>query len=95
MAIERVVDTSAHEEDPEEQKIEISLRPTTFSEYIGQELYIILADEEVEAWSHAFFDEVVTYYETAPDYANLSDTVIDGGPGAEIQIPWQLAENLK
>ena len=65
------------------------------SEYIGQELYIILADEEVEAWSHAFFDEVVTYYETAPDYANLSDTVIDGGPGAEIQIPWQLAENLK
>ncbi|MBQ2659884.1 Holliday junction branch migration DNA helicase RuvB [Candidatus Saccharibacteria bacterium] len=37
MAIERVVDTSAHEEDPEEQKIEISLRPTTFSEYIGQE----------------------------------------------------------
>ena len=23
------------------------------------------------------------------------DTVIDGGPGAEIQIPWQLAVNLK
>ncbi len=65
------------------------------SEYIGQEMYIVLCDEEVEGWSHAFFDEVVTYYEEAPDYANLSDTVIDGGPGSEIQIPWQLAENKK
>lgn len=37
MGINRVVDTSTHEEDVEEQKIEISLRPTTFSEYIGQE----------------------------------------------------------
>lgn len=37
MGIERVVDTSSHEEDSEEQKIEISLRPLTFSEYIGQE----------------------------------------------------------
>lgn len=37
MAIERVVDTSSHEEDSEEQKIEISLRPLTFAEYIGQE----------------------------------------------------------
>ena len=65
------------------------------SEYIGEELYIVLADEDVAGWSHGFFDEVVTYYEEAPDYANLSDTVIDGGPGEEIQIPWQLAENLK
>lgn len=37
MSIERVVDTSSHEEDSEEQKIEISLRPLTFAEYIGQE----------------------------------------------------------
>lgn len=65
------------------------------SAYLGQELYIVLADEQADGWAHAFFDEVVTNYETAPDYANLSDTVIDGGPGAEIQIPWQLAENLK
>ena len=65
------------------------------SAYIGEELYIVLADEAVEGWSHAFFDEVVCFYETAPDYANLSDTVIDGGPGAEIQIPWQLAVNQK
>lgn len=37
MAIERIVDTSAHDEDSEEQRIEVSLRPQSFSDYIGQE----------------------------------------------------------
>jgi len=41
MAIERstkrVVDIKTHDEDPEEQVLEKSLRPTTFAEYIGQE----------------------------------------------------------
>jgi Holliday junction DNA helicase RuvB len=37
MAIERIVDTSDHEEDTEEKVIEISLRPGSFSEYVGQE----------------------------------------------------------
>ena len=37
MAIERIVDTSTHDEDNEEQVIEISLRPQTFAEYVGQE----------------------------------------------------------
>lgn len=37
MAIERIVDTSIHEEDSDEQVIEISLRPQTFAEYVGQE----------------------------------------------------------
>ncbi len=64
------------------------------SAYIGEELYIVLADEAVDGWAQAFFDEVVTFYEEAPDYENEADTVIDGGPGSEIQIPWQLAENL-
>ena len=36
MAIERVIDTSLHEEDNEERVVEFSLRPTTFDEYIGQ-----------------------------------------------------------
>ncbi len=70
------------------------------SDHIGEELYLVLADEVIEGgWAHAFFDEVVTFYEEAPDYANLSDTVIDGAAGEdpheEIQIPWQLATNLK
>ncbi len=36
MAIERVTDTSLHEDDTEEKAVEFSLRPTTFDEYIGQ-----------------------------------------------------------
>lgn len=66
------------------------------SAYIGQELYIVLCDETIEGgWAHGFFDEVVTYYETAPDYANLYDTVAQSVTGEEVQFPWQLAENLK
>lgn len=37
MAIERVIDTVVHDEDAEEQIIEVTLRPQTFDEYIGQE----------------------------------------------------------
>ena len=66
------------------------------SAYIGQEMYIVLCDEVIEGgWAHAFFDEVVTYYETAPDYANLSDKVNQSVTGEEVFIPWQLAVNLK
>lgn len=37
MAIERIVDTSMHTDDTEEQVIEVSLRPQSFAEYIGQD----------------------------------------------------------
>ena len=37
MGIERVIDTGVHEDDREEERIEKSLRPTSFAEYIGQE----------------------------------------------------------
>lgn len=37
MAIERIVDTSAHEDDASEQVVEVTLRPQTFDEYVGQE----------------------------------------------------------
>lgn len=37
MAIERIVDTGLHDEDTDEQVIEVTLRPQNFSEYIGQE----------------------------------------------------------
>lgn len=61
--------------------------------YVGREMYIVLADEQADGWAHAFFDEVVTYYETAPDYENNTDEVLDGGTAAPVNIPWQLAEN--
>lgn len=37
MAIERLVDTSSFDEDQEEQLIEVTLRPKTFEEYVGQD----------------------------------------------------------
>ena len=37
MAIERIVDIGVHDESDDEQVIEVSLRPHTFSEYVGQE----------------------------------------------------------
>lgn len=37
MAIERVIDSVSHQDDTEEQVIEVSLRPTSFQEYVGQE----------------------------------------------------------
>jgi len=37
MAVERIVDTSVHDDDSDEQQIEVTLRPQNFSEYIGQE----------------------------------------------------------
>ena len=37
MAIERIIDASAHNEDADEQQIEVTLRPKSFDEYIGQD----------------------------------------------------------
>ncbi len=67
------------------------------SAYIGEELYVELCDVAVDGWAFAFFDDVITYYENAPEWSNLSDTVTDGHKGdetaKEVQIPWVLAEN--
>lgn len=37
MAIERIIDTSLHADDAAEEIIEVSLRPTSFADYTGQE----------------------------------------------------------
>ena len=37
MAIERIIDASVHNEDADEQRIEVTLRPKSFDEYIGQD----------------------------------------------------------
>lgn len=37
MAIDRIVDTSQHDDDSEEQRIEVTLRPQNFQDYVGQE----------------------------------------------------------
>lgn len=66
------------------------------SEYLGKEMYIVLCDEVIDGgWAHAFFDEVVTFYEEAPAYETMVDTVKDGGTTDTTDIPWQLAVNQK
>lgn len=37
MAIERIIDTSVHDDDADEQIIEVTLRPRTFADYVGQD----------------------------------------------------------
>jgi Holliday junction DNA helicase RuvB len=37
MAIQRIIDTSLHDDEPEEEVIELTLRPTSFADYTGQE----------------------------------------------------------
>ena len=37
MAIERIIDTSLHDEDADEEIIEVTLRPNDFSQYVGQD----------------------------------------------------------
>lgn len=65
------------------------------SAHLGEDLYIVLQDEEAEGgWTAAFFDEVVTRYDTPPNVAKMADKVADGGTRASITIPWRMAENL-
>lgn len=57
-------------------------------------LYVELWDEGAGAWAVAFFDEVITYYETAPDYTNMYDVVAQSVTGEEVHLPWTLAVNV-
>ena len=78
---------------------------TTFaadlSDYLGERLYIELHDVSASGWAVAFFDDIITYYETAPDVASLSDTVqfykkVDNVQQEEptsYNIPWVIAAN--
>ena len=65
------------------------------SDYIGEELYLELWDEESPgSWAVAFFDEVVTLYDEIPDYKTMSDTVKDGNSTEMVEIPWQRVLNV-
>lgn len=75
---------------------------TTFvadlSGYLGQELYIELCDEGTNNWGLAFFDEIITYYESAPEVATGYDTITlsssTSSTGAkQYNIAWETAVN--
>ncbi len=69
------------------------------SELIGEELYLELHDTgNNDTWSHAFFDDVVTYYENVPDIENGYDTVTapvgreeEEIIYGEVQLKWRIA----
>ena len=68
------------------------------SGHIGEELYLELHDTGSGAWANAFFDEVITYYGTAPDIENGFDTVTapvgreeEEIIYGEVQLKWRIA----
>ena len=64
-------------------------------EYIGEELYLELWDEESPgSWAVAFFDEVVTLYDEIPDYKTNFDLVKDGNSSEMVEIQWQRTLNV-
>ncbi len=71
------------------------------SDHLNQTLRIELCDEEVAGgWAHAFFDEVITYYEAGTQTTTLlqkKDTVKNGHTAGEtaedVDIPWIEATN--
>ncbi len=69
------------------------------SAYLGQTLYIEICDEPGENWGVVFFDDIVTYYETAPvlsecyDVVQLNATTSSTGAPQEYHMPWETAVN--
>ncbi len=65
------------------------------SEYIGEELYLELWDEESPgSWAVAFFDEIITLYDEIPDYKTMFDMVKDGNSTEMVPIQWQRTLNV-
>lgn len=66
-------------------------------EYVDNKLYIELHDVgNPNGWGVAFFDDIVTYYETAPVVADSYDDVTiycENEAGETYQMPWVAAEN--
>ena len=66
------------------------------SSHIGETMYIEIADTAVNGWAVAFFDDVVTHYDSWVDYATRKDTVTEvnamgGGESRQTDIPWREA----
>jgi hypothetical protein len=65
------------------------------SEYVGEELYIIIGDDsEVSGWAVAFIDTIQTYYDLTPSLT--FDLVNDSGDKNEefVELPHIIAVNL-
>lgn len=68
------------------------------SDHLGENLYIELVDEVITGgWAVAFFDDIITYYETKVDVSTKYDVVSqvesEGSPAVTTNIPWVNAIN--
>ncbi len=69
------------------------------SAHMGESLYIELCDTGENNWGLAFFDEIITYYETAPDLGTACDVVrlthkTSSQGACDYRIPWVEAVNV-
>ena len=73
------------------------------SDYLGETLYVEICDVALgdgENWGVVFFDDIVTYYETAPvvseryDVVALNSATSSTNVAQEYHIAWQTAQNL-
>lgn len=87
MTVQRIVDTSAHDEDADEQQVEVTLRPQRFSDYIGQERLkknLQLAIEAAKRRSEPM-DHVLLYGPPGLGKTTMA-TVIANEMGASIRV---------
>jgi Holliday junction DNA helicase RuvB len=87
MAIERITDASVHADDIDEQKIEVTLRPKSFKEYVGQDRLKSNLKLSIDAAKkrHEPIDHVLLYGPPGLGKTTMA-TVIANEMGANIRV---------